>query len=266
MSIESKIKSDIKLEPALHSAMRKVKVWDVPTRIFHWSIVALVAIAWATGEEEGTAFIVHSVAGYALLTALIFRLVWGFIGGFYARFSNFVRPWSAVARYAKQLAQLKPQHIIGHNPLGGWMIVLLLAVLALIVVSGLFAQGEEGLAGPWAASAVVLTAQQWYELHEVSFNVLLVLIIVHIAGVVIDQFLTGDKLVQAMFTGVKRIGADEEVLERQSVGWAKALAVLVAAFIATGFIVGWQLPSASPQDGQAVASQQEHRESEEAHK
>ncbi|MFN0317395.1 MAG: cytochrome b/b6 domain-containing protein [Burkholderiales bacterium] len=243
MATTSSVNTTVRNSPP-ESAI-EAKVWDIPTRIFHWSIVALVAIAWASGEEEGTAFIIHSVAGYALITALIFRFAWGFVGGTHARFSDFLQPWSVVASYAKQLAKLKPARFVGHNPLGGWMVVLLLAVLTLMVVSGLFAQGDENLAGPWAANAIGLSSHDWYEVHEASFNVLLVLIVVHVAGVVADQFLTGDKLVRAMFTGNKRIAQSEQVAPAAQAGVAKALGVLAIAVIATGFIVGWQIPTST---------------------
>ncbi len=267
MSITSSIKSVLKHEDTPPGATREVKVWDVPTRIFHWSIVVLVVIAWVTGEEKGTAFVIHSLAGYAVLAALIFRLVWGFVGSAYARFSSFLRPWSVVASYTKQLAKLKPARFAGHNPLGGWMIVLLLAVLALMVVSGLFAQGGEDLAGPWAASAIGLSGHQWYEVHEVSFNVLLALIVVHVAGVVVDQLLTGEKLVRATFTGAKRIGEGAKVAKVKQTGFLKTLGVLVAAVIATGFIVGWQIPTGTAKGEHTNPEQQDsHGEAEENNK
>lgn len=246
--------------PQSEQPMLEAKVWDVPTRIFHWSLVALVAIAWASGEEEGYGFIIHSIAGYAVIVALLFRIVWGFVGGAYARFNSFLAPWSTTLAYGKQLLRFKPPRCVGHNPLGGWMVILLLAVLALLTVSGLFAQGDEGVAGPWAQAAVGLSAHQWYELHEVLFNVLLLLVAIHIAGVVLDQILTGDKLVRAMFSGVKRVSQRDRLSDRVSVGATRAWLTLAAAVIVTGFLVGWQLPSAT--DTEARRSQEDAHEDE----
>jgi cytochrome b len=221
-------------------SLQLVPVWDLPTRIFHWLIVVLVIVAWVTSEEKGLAFVLHSLAGYALIAALIFRFAWGFVGGSYARFSSFLQPWPVVASYTKQLIRRKPARYIGHNPLGGWMVILLLIVLAGIVTSGLFARGG-GVAGPWADINIGLSTRQWYEIHEVLFEVLSALIALHIIGVVVDQLLTGDKLVRAMFTGSKLVPANEPVDATQP-GIGKALAIVIIAVIATGFIVGWQLP------------------------
>jgi TRAP-type mannitol/chloroaromatic compound transport system permease large subunit len=125
----------------------------------------------------------------------------------------------------------------------------------------LFAQGEEGVAGPWAGSAIGLSAKQWYEVHEVSFNVLLALIFVHVVGVVVDQILTGDKLVRAMFTGIKRVGVNDKVLEATQVGFAKAMGVLATAVIATGSIVGWQIPRGTAEGEHTNAQQRDHGKS-----
>lgn len=236
-----------------------VEVWDLPTRIFHWLVVAMVAVAWATSDEEGTAFLIHALAGYAVLVALLFRITWGFFGGAYARFSNFLRSPSATFSYIKQLAARKPTQYVGHNPLGGWMIIALLAVLGLVVVSGLFAEGSEGLAGPWAASAVGLSAQDWYEVHEFVFNVLLALVVLHIAGVIVDQLLTGDKLVRAMFTGKKRMRQQERTLEA-STGVTRALGILAAALVVTGFLMGWKLPNTTATEAESEAEQEQQRE------
>jgi cytochrome b len=186
------------------------------------------------------------------MVALIFRMVWGFVGGAHARFGDFVRSPGTVMSYAKQLFRLKPARFVGHNPLGGWMILALLVALALLVVSGLCAQGEEGVAGPWAASAVWLTPEQWYELHEVSFNVLLGLIVLHVLGVVVDQWLTRDKLVRAMFTGVKTVPGEQmpQQMPRgtQAPRPLRAIVVLFLAIVSVGFMVGWPLPSATPDE------------------
>jgi cytochrome b len=260
MTIASDIRSGLKPEQSQSSLTHQEKVWDVPTRIFHWSIVALIAIGWVSGEEEGIGFVVHSLAGYAVMVALIFRLVWGFVGGAHARFTDFVRSPGAVIEYTKQLLRLKPPHFVGHNPLGGWMILALLAVLTVLVVSGLCAQGDEGVAGPWAASAVWFAPEQWYELHEVSFNVLLALIVLHVLGVVFDQWLTRDKLVRAMFTGVKTVAGEQMARQAQTPRPLRAFVVLALAIVSVGFMVGWQVPSATTDEQAAAHSERGEHE------
>jgi cytochrome b len=260
MSISTNMESGLERAQTDRGAPREVKVWDAPTRVFHWLLVAMVGVAWLSSEEEGFAFLVHTWAGYTILAALIFRLAWGFIGGAYARFSSFLRSPATTLSYVRQFVALKPPHFIGHNPLGGWMVVALVAVLALIVMSGLFAKGEEGLAGVWAGSAIGLSAHDWYEVHELMFNLLLALIGLHIVGVIVDQLLSRDNLIRAMITGNKRVSAQEPTLSAATVGVMRAVAVALMALIATGYLVGWQLPGGDGRDADATVQQREAQE------
>jgi cytochrome b len=248
MRFTATIRSIIGLPAQPSAPTQTVQVWDLPIRIFHWSLVVLVGIAWATSEEKGIPFLVHTIAGYAVLAALIFRIIWGFVGSAHARFASFLQPLSVVTSYSKQLLKLQPTRFVGHNPLGGWMIVMLLTTLALIVASGLLAKGGEGMAGPWASGALGLSGRAWYEVHEELFNVLLGLIVIHVAGVIVDQLLTGERLVRAMFTGTKQVAATEQVLEATRMGLLKPVGILIFAVLATGFIVGWQFPASNSQE------------------
>jgi cytochrome b len=226
---------------------RATLVWDVPTRLFHWLVVALVAAAWITGEavEEGSAGARwHFIGGYVLAGALVFRLGWGFIGGAYARFASFIRSPAAVAGYSRQLVRGSPPSSVGHNPLGGWMVVLLLAVLALMVVSGLFA-GEPGESmGPLAQSAPWLDGEAWAELHEGAFNVLLALVGLHVIGVIVDRILTGDRLIKAMITGRKVLDENVSVLPNAKVGAGRTIAMLAVAIVV--FLALASLPGSTP--------------------
>jgi cytochrome b len=126
----------------------EVRVWDPLVRVFHWSLVATFAIAWLSGDEES---LVHAYAGYVIIGLLAFRLLWGFIGSRYARFSDFLYSPRRTLQYLKSLRTGTPEAFLGHNPAGGWMIVLLLVSLALASYTGLKAYGVEGH-GPLAGA------------------------------------------------------------------------------------------------------------------
>jgi cytochrome b len=212
------------------SRLKTILVWDLSTRFFHWLLVALVALAWITGEAEGSLFIVHKLAGYGVLAAILFRLIWGFVGGEHARFRDFIYPWSVVSGYAKSLLTLRPRPSIGHNPLGGWMIILLLVALIGVAGTGLFAFEEE-VAGPLASSISPGMGHVLAEIHEALAYFLLFLIGIHIAGVFIDSVLTGHNLIRSMFTGRKAVSRVDDV--QISAGyvapyWYSAVALCVA--------------------------------------
>ena len=196
----------------------EIRVWDPLVRIFHWSLVAGFSIAYLTGEEES---LVHIYSGYAVLGLIIFRVLWGFIGSRYARFSDFLYSPKTVSEYLKGLASQKPKHYIGHNPAGGWMVILMLLGLFAVSYSGLKLYAvEEGL-GPLAGDAPTVTLispayaddddddeeeggeEFWEEIHEASANFMLFLVFLHIAGVIVSGRLHNENLVKAMLTGKK---------------------------------------------------------------
>lgn len=218
---------------------RRLFVWDAPTRLFHWIIVAGVIVAWATGEADTSFwFDVHLAAGYTVLAALVFRVIWGFAGSRHALFRDFLRPWAVVRDYTRRLACLKPPHFIGHNPLGGWMVILLLLVLAGLSVTGLFGgEHDEAEAGPLAYMVAPALAEGLVEIHEVLFNLLLVLVGIHILGVVTDMVLTRDNLIAAMFTGYKRVPIGSAETDAAPVSVVRTAVVLAAAVAATWILV-----------------------------
>ncbi|GMQ95831.1 MAG: cytochrome b/b6 domain-containing protein [Gammaproteobacteria bacterium] len=187
---------------------RSIFVWDLPTRLFHWLVVALVAVTWASGEAEGPLFVVHKLAGYGVVVAILFRLIWGLVGSYHSRFRDFIHPWPVVRDYARGLLALRPKPALGHNPLGGWMVVLLLTALLGMVATGLFAS-EDGVGGPLAELISPAVADALSEVHEGLFNVLLVLVGIHVAGVLVDSVLTGHNLVRSMVTGRKQVTVAE---------------------------------------------------------
>jgi cytochrome b len=200
---------------------RRVEVWDVPTRLFHWSLLALVVVAWLTGEEEGAA-VIHRVAGEVVAGLLVFRVVWGFIGGEHARFADFAAGPSSILAHVRDLLGTSPKRHLGHNPLGGVAVFLLLLNLAVLVATGLFSGGEHN-AGPFAG----VWGLQLSEVHEAAFRVLQALVAIHVLGVVVETLKAKDALVPAMITGRKTRRADEP-------GQDARRARLAALFVAAG--------------------------------
>jgi cytochrome b len=217
---------------------RETPVWDLPTRLFHWALVLLVGTNLFLIEPRGgIATVIHMTAGYAVIGLLLFRLVWGFVGSPRSRFTDFVHPWAAVKAYAARLRRLAPPRSVGHNPLGGWMIVAMLAVLAGMVTTGVFASGRHAAGALASVVPVELTALAG-DIHGFLGNVMIGLVIVHVAGVAADWLLTRENLVKAMINGRKRLPVDVSVRERPLVGGARAALIgvfcvgVVAALIA----------------------------------
>ncbi len=206
---------------------QKIKVWDLLVRLFHWSLVLFFTVAYFTGEEEG---ILHIYSGYIVLGLITFRVLWGFIGSKYARFSNFIRTPKYVFNYFKSYIKGQPKHYVGHNPLGGAMVITLLISLFMVSYTGLKLYAvEEGL-GPLAQGntiSVISSAyadsddndekrnhsvneedeedeEFWEELHEFFANFTLLLVFLHIAGVFVSSKLHKENLAKAMITGLKR--------------------------------------------------------------
>jgi cytochrome b len=201
-----------------------VKVWDPLVRIFHWSLVALFLFTYVSGEEESA---LHVWAGYAVLALVVLRTLWGFVGTRHARFRDFVRRPAGVIAYAKDLLLLRPRRYLGHNPLGGAMIMAMLVTLLATGASGLaLQQTREGGGAIASAAAAAFAAapapissaradnhehgkeggEEWLEeLHELLAHFMILLVLGHLAGVVLSSAMHRENLVRAMFTGRKRV-------------------------------------------------------------
>jgi len=218
---------------------KTLKVWDPLVRIGHWTLVISFFTAYFTEDDFMT---LHVWAGYVVGGYLLIRILWGHVGGKYARFSNFVYSPVKIIGYLKNLITCKPQHYIGHNPAGGAMVVALLLSLAVTTLTGLKLYAVEDNKGPFAipvkqartqiqSTSLILVAQKednknegeeselinneheinnqgeeyWEELHEVFTNLTLLLVFLHIFGVVVSSYIDKEKLVKAMLTGKKDI-------------------------------------------------------------
>lgn len=183
----------------------RVAVWDLPTRLFHWTLAALVGVSWWSGETGGLAFTTHTLAGSAILALVLFRLGWGVVGGEYARFSSFVRGPARVRASLRELLAPTPQREPGHNPLGGWMILALLVSLTLQVFTGLCANDDIMNEGPWAARVGDDWSDRLSALHEANFALLLGLVGLHVAAIVYHRLRKGENLTRAMITGYQSL-------------------------------------------------------------
>jgi len=215
---------------------RSVAVWDLPTRLFHWTLVALIALQYASGEFGWLSMEWHFLLGYATLVLVVFRVAWGFLGSQTSRFSDFVRGPGALYRYAADFMRGRSLHAPGHNPLGGWSVLAMLVCVAVQVVSGLMTSDDvldEGpLAGRVSASVVALMSR----VHAINRQVLLVLITLHIAAIALHFVFRSHNLVAPMVSGRSRHVAPREL--RFVPAW-RAVVLLVLSVGGVWALVAW---------------------------
>ncbi|MGR4866580.1 cytochrome b/b6 domain-containing protein [Caulobacter sp. LARHSG274] len=206
-------------------ARAAVAIWDLPIRIFHWALVILVGLAWWF-QETGNLNL-HRIAGSSVVGLLVFRFWWGVFGGTTARFSTFVKGPKAVAAYARSLFSATGSSPgTGHNPLGGWSVIALLACLAAILAGGLFAVDVDGLeAGPLSVWVSFESARLASKIHGLAFQGLEALVVIHLLAIAFYAVFKRRNLVGPMVTG----GQVERAATR---GAAWALAVGIALGLA----------------------------------
>lgn len=223
--------------------INKICVWDFPTRTFHWLLALSFVGAYITGDSERLRDI-HLLLGYLMLGLIGFRLIWGIVGTRYARFSSFWFKPSTVVEYVRSMFRGKPQHFVGHNPAGSVAIFLLLGFSLLAGVSGLALYNEIG--GEWLE-----------ELHEVSANAMLVVVIVHIIGVFVSSFLHRENLARAMITGTKSGEPAEGIQHRHA--WLAILLLAAVAATSYGYLFkDWAPPGLTPLSQQSVAKEHDN--------
>jgi cytochrome b len=203
-------------------------VWDGATRLFHWVLAGLVALSWWTAEQHQMD--VHRWSGSIIAGLLVFRIYWGLAGSNTARFGNFIRSPAAIARYAGSLFRPDYRPAFGHNPLGGLSVAAMLLVLVVHVSLGLFAMDTDGLeSGPLARFVNYDAAETAGDLHEISFNVLLILIGLHIVAIAFYLLVKRANLVGPMITGRRnrKPGEPVETLGRPPL-WRLLLGIFLA--------------------------------------
>jgi cytochrome b len=213
--------------------VNKVRVWDLPTRVFHWGLVLCVVGLVATGKIGGETMVWHFRLGYAVLSLLLFRLVWGFIGGHWSRFGVFVASPGAILRYL-QGRSTSPS--VGHNPLGALSVLALLGFALLQVATGLISDDEIATAGPLAkmVSGAWVSKATYYH-AAIGQYVLYVLVALHIGAMVFYRFMRKEKLVPAMWHGDKEL-AEPHTSARDD-GRSRLLALVVFA-VCAGLVTG----------------------------
>lgn len=188
--------------------MEKIKVWDLPTRIGHWSLVAAFAIAWLTGDSEKWRM-VHVVAGCMMAGIIAFRLFWGFAGSRYARFSSFLFGPGEALGYLKGLLHGGGRHWIGHNPAGSYAIYLLLLL------------GLTAAATGWV-TYVEIGPEEMEDVHEALVNLMLGVVALHVTGAAISSLAHRENLVRSMVTGYKQ-GEPQDAIPGMKAGWLVVL-------------------------------------------
>ena len=177
------------------SAAHRIRVWDLPTRLFHWTLAALVVGSFVTIKTG--AIVWHERLGYAALALVLFRVVWGFVGGRYARFASFVRGPGAVLGYLRGDASAAP----GHNPLGALSVLGLLAVVGFQATSGLFTNDDIAFEGPLARHVSGATSSLLTTLHRYNEKLIMLLVVLHLAAILYYRFRKGKNLVGPMLSG-----------------------------------------------------------------
>lgn len=181
-----------------------VKVWDPLVRVFHWLLAGTFLVAYITAEESQQ---IHTLSGYLIVSLVIGRVLWGFIGSPHAQFKDFVVGPNTLICYLKAMLKREHPRYLGHNPAGAAMILMLLSSMIVIAFTGMIILGIEEHAGPlagWVASMGWHDDDVFEELHEFFVHFTLLLVFLHVSGVIVESVLHRDNLIKAMFTGRKR--------------------------------------------------------------
>lgn len=222
--------------------MKKIiRVWDLPIRLFHWLLVLCIAGSLISVNLGGNAIEWHAYFGYSILTLLIFRFIWGFIGSKHARFSSFIPTRRAILEYL----QGRTVRVLGHNPIGALSVFALLFVLSVQVITGLFVDDEIAFQGPLAKYVPNFIVSFLSEIHEGNQVVIYTLITIHISAIWFYKKLKGENLIKPMLTGDKEIDPSEEVsylpsdLGQPSKDGVMQRTIALILFSTIAFVVGY---------------------------
>ena len=212
---------------------RAVLVWDAPTRLFHWLVAGLVLAAYVTFRLGWMGW--HAYIGYALLALVFFRLLWGFFGSETARFARFLASPRLAARHLLHLFRREPDQQVGHNPAGGWMVLLLLGLLLGECLTGLYLNNDIADEGPLTELVPASVANLIDALHTIFWQVLLAAVALHILAILIYAAAKRQNLVLPMLSGRKALSAS--VPSPALAGAARALLLLACSVLAVALLV-----------------------------
>jgi cytochrome b len=210
--------------------MRRIKVWDLPVRLFHWAIVVLIFCAWATQEWNRMDW--HVWIGYTILTLLLFRIVWGLVGSDTARFVRFLRSPLAALAHLRHMTRREADEEVGHNAAGGWMVLVMLLLIAVQACTGLFANDDGNTEGP-LMHFVSKDRSDWLShIHSLNFTLIEIVIALHVVAVLAYAVLKRQNLVGPMVTGMKQLPGDTAAPRLVSPLWALLTLAIAASVVA----------------------------------
>jgi cytochrome b len=213
--------------------MRRIKVWDLPVRLFHWVLVALILAAWVT--QYVNRMDIHMWIGEWILTLLLFRIVWGFVGSDTARFTWFLGSPAAALRHLAHLGRREPDREVGHNAAGGWMVLVMLALIGVQAGTGLFSNDDGDTEGP-LMHLVDKDRSDWLShIHYLNFKAIEAVIVLHVLAIAVYAVLKRHNLVRPMVTGTKLMPEDVAAPRIMNPAWA--LLVLAVSFAVVVWVV-----------------------------
>jgi cytochrome b len=213
-----------------------MRVWDLPVRCFHWAIVVLVIVSYVSAKTHHMQ--VHLLSGYTVLTLLLFRLAWGIVGSETARFAAFVKSPLAALRHLARFGRAAPDDQVGHNEAGGWMVLILLLLLAAQVGTGLCSHTRTGVAGPLSKVVGPAASDQISRLHGTLFYVLLAAIVLHVLAIAAYAAFQRQNLLRPMLTGKKLLPAAtrQPRMAPALLGWGILLLAAAAVWLFVRFV------------------------------
>ena len=230
----------------------KIKVWDIPTRVFHWTLVIITVACFAVSFFEEL-IIYHAYLGEAVFGLMIFRIGWGFIGGKYSRFISFIKGPKVVFNRLFEILTFTPHPTVGHNPVAAWMFIAMLAVFGFLGVSGLFMLGGQELIGPLANQITHETAFNLATLHYWVAWILALMVGIHISAAIIDSIINRQNIIKSMFTGIKDYHDLKERPFTDSGQTLKKSFIGIVVLLTCGFIILWPMDYKTIETQEALA-------------
>ena len=221
-------------------SMRSVRIWDLPTRVFHWSLAACVCFSVVTAQVGGNAMVWHFRSGYLIFSLLAFRVVWGLVGGHWSRFGSFVFSPATLVRYLRGMSPSKKFHDAGHSPLGALSVFAVLGILTAQVATGLFADDEIANTGPlikFVTGATSLAFTKWHKTY--GQWIIMALVVLHVVAIAFYVLVKKRDLLRAMVTGDKVFSESTAPSTPASADSIRSRLVAVTIFAACALGVAW---------------------------